>query len=489
MLRKASRDSEIRFNRKVMPVTLFPSVLEDVFNRSLNNNSPILSIVIGTKPDFYKQAPLILEASKSNMPIFVINTGQHFDKLLGFGINEFEIQKHIGCNLQIRGDLMEKASELIMKFGTFGRYCKKKYGNDMRVLPVVHGDTIVAGIAPLAWVFGVGQKVAQNEAGLRSMSPVVMKNITRYKDPTKGVIEKLVSSQLYGDWFIARDEPFPEQIDTWICSAGTQYFFAPTKLNKDNLIREGYPAEYVHTVGNSVVDAINMKRQQKTSRSIFDLYPILESDEWLRVDIHRRENLTKRRFTSILNSIGQLVRHSQQRIIFLMLNATEAAIKSFNLDGYLQKLANNYPNKFIISPLWKEYSHVIEFLDSGHCWAEMTDSGSMQEELLYFDKVMSLTVRLNTDRPETVFDARSNVLIPPVSDGLISAFVNQAYNQREGLGIKLRNKKHLYGEPGKVSQKIIRILKSEFRKGDLNFFPWLHQRIHLWKENSGINYW
>src|ERR1051325_7240570 len=94
----------------------------------------------------------------------------------------------------------------------------------------------------------------------------------------------------------------------------------------------GYPAEYVHTVGNSVVDAINMKRQQKTSRSIFDLYPILESDEWLRVDIHRRENLTKRRFTSILNSIGQLVRHSQQRIIFLMLNATEAAIKSFSLD-------------------------------------------------------------------------------------------------------------------------------------------------------------
>ena len=66
-----------------------------------------------------------------------------------------------------------------------------------------------------------------------------------------------------------------------------------------------------------------MKRRQKTSRSIFDLYPLLESGEWLRVDIHRRENLTRRRFMSILNSIGQLVRHSQQRIIFLMLNATE----------------------------------------------------------------------------------------------------------------------------------------------------------------------
>jgi UDP-N-acetylglucosamine 2-epimerase (non-hydrolysing) len=480
---------EIHFDRKILPVKLNDSVLEKVFNSSSGDKRPILSIVIGTKPDFYKQAPLILEASRSEIPMFVINTGQHFDKLLGYGISEFEIQDHIGCNLQIRGDLMEKASELIVKFGTFGRYCKKKYGNDIRVLPIVHGDTIVAGIAPLAWVFGVGQKVAQNEAGLRSMSPTEMKNVTRLKEPSRSVIEKFVASQLYGNWFIARDEPFPEQIDTWICSAGTQYFFAPTSLNKDNLIREGYPAEYVHTVGNSVVDAINMKRQQKTSRRIFDLFPALESDDWLRVDIHRRENLTRRRFTSILHSIGELVRQGRQRIIFIMLNATGAAIKSLNLDGYLQKLADNYPKRFIISPLWKEYAHVIEFLDSGHCWAEMTDSGSMQEELLYFDNVMSLTVRLNTDRPETVFDARSNVLIPPVSKELISAFVTQAYERREGLGIKLGNKKHLYGEPGRVSKRIIRILKTEFEKGDVNFFPWLHQRINLWKENSGPDYW
>jgi UDP-N-acetylglucosamine 2-epimerase (non-hydrolysing) len=102
---------------------------------------------------------------------------------------------------------------------------------------------------------------------------------------------------------------------------------------------------------------------------------------------------------------------------------------------------------------------------------------------------MSLTVRLNTDRPETVFDARSNVLIPPVSKELISAFVTQAYERREGLGIKLGNKKHLYGEPGRVSKRIIRILKTEFEKGDVNFFPWLHQRINLWKENSGPDYW
>ena len=47
------------------------------------------------------------------MPILVIDTGQHFDDTLGFGIKEFELQRFVGCNLQIRGDLMEKASELL----------------------------------------------------------------------------------------------------------------------------------------------------------------------------------------------------------------------------------------------------------------------------------------------------------------------------------------------------------------------------------------
>jgi UDP-N-acetylglucosamine 2-epimerase len=38
--------------------------------------------------------------------MIVIDTGQHFDDLLGFGIKEFELQNFVACNLQIRGDLM-----------------------------------------------------------------------------------------------------------------------------------------------------------------------------------------------------------------------------------------------------------------------------------------------------------------------------------------------------------------------------------------------
>jgi UDP-N-acetylglucosamine 2-epimerase len=429
----------------------------------------------------------VLEAVRENLPVFVIDSGQHFDEVLGFGMHEFNLQKFVGCKLQIRGDLMEKASELIIKFGSFGRYCKKQFGTES-LLPIVHGDTLVAGIAPLAWVFGMGQKVGQNEAGLRSMSPEAIKWIKAEHKPTTSEIQKFVSSQFDGKWFLAREEPFPEQIDTWICSAGTQFFFAPTKLNQDNLVREGYPEDFVHIVGNSVVDAIHIKRKEKPSHSIFDFYPQLEKDQWIRMDIHRRENLTQKRFMSIIGGLVELIENTDKKVVLIMLNATVVALKHYGLEFKLQNLADQYPDKFLMTSLWKEYSHVIEFLDSGRCWAEMTDSGSMQEELLYFPKVTSLTVRLNTDRPETIFDAKSNILVPPLNAGWIASTVNEAYNREEGLGLNLRHKKQIYGRPGYVSKSIIRIIKKEFENGNANFYPWLHQRLGFWKESPGLDY-
>jgi len=477
---------EIDVSRSLLPVKISEN-LKSVFAKARKESSPVLAVVTGTKPDFYKQAPLVIEAAKESLPVFVINTGQHFDDVLGFGIKEFNLQQFVGCNLQIRGDLMEKASELILKFGSFGRYCKKHFGTES-LLPIVHGDTLVAGIAPLAWVFGMGQKVGQNEAGLRSMSPEAIKKLKASREPTKAEIQKFISSQFEGKWFLAREEPFPEQIDTWICSAGTQFFFAPTKLNRENLVREGYPESFVHVVGNSVVDAIYQKRREKPHKSIFDIHPQLEKGDWIRMDIHRRENLTQRRFTSIIGGLVELVKNTDKNVVLVMLNATMSALKQYNLESKLQGLAEQHPDKFLITPLWKEYANVIEFLDSGRCWAEMTDSGSMQEELLYFPKVTSLTVRLNTDRPETIFDAKSNVLVPPLSSGWIASIVNEAYDREEGLGLKLMHKKQIYGRPGQVSKSIIKIIKKEFEIGDANFYPWLHQRLGLWKEGQGLDY-
>jgi UDP-N-acetylglucosamine 2-epimerase len=237
-----------------------------------------------------------------------------------------------------------------------------------------------------------------------------------------------------------------------------------------------------------------MKRKSKSHSSIFDLYPELVTampstsslrgvsavrDEWIRVDIHRRENLTPSRFSVIVKSIIKLVR-SGYRVMLIKLTATQHALAKYDLGDSLDKLQQEFPHSFIQTPLWKEYGHVIEFLDSGRCWLELTDSGSMQEELLYFPEVNSITVRLNTDRPETIFEAQGNILAPPVSPEWIVEIVKRVDQDRIPQ-YNVNQKKKIYGEPGQVSTKVMDIIKKHFDE-NYNFYPWLHNRLGLWRE-------
>ena len=476
----------LKIDKEFLPIRINKTNLEAIFSKD-NDFNKALAIVIGTKPDFYKQAPLLIESIKERLPSFIISTGQHYDELLGYGIKEFDLENSIVCDLQIRGDLMEKSSDLIMKFGYFGRYLKSRFlGN--RILPIVHGDTLVAGIATLSWVFGLGQKVGQNEAGLRSMSPSIIKEIKMNVNPSRSVVEKFVTDQLSSSWFLTREEPFPEQIDTWVCSSGTKFFFVPTKINKEHLLREGYPEEDIHIVGNSVVDAIGIKRMNKPESSIFELFPKLESGNWIRMDIHRRENLTNHRFNAIIGGLTDLIKNSEFKVVLVLLNATKSALNRFDLYHTLKDLESAYPEKFMMTELWKEYGHVVEFLDSGKCWAEITYSGSLQEELLYFPKVSSFTVRFNTDRPETVFEARGNLLIPPINRMWLPKIITMIYEKGVDYGFNFKKKKQIYGKPGEVSKKIVGIMKKEFENKESNFFPWLHQRFNYWHEKDDFDY-
>jgi UDP-N-acetylglucosamine 2-epimerase len=260
-------------------------------------------------------------------------------------------------------------------------------------------------------------------------------------------------------------------------------FFAQTEIKKENLLREGNPEDSIHVVGNSIVDAINLKRREKPHQSIFDLNPRAEVGDWIRVDIHRRENLGKVRFSAIINGISDLVKLGYE-VLFIKLNATQHALNAYGFGPKLDKLAESYPDNFTQTPLWKEYGHVIEFLDSGHCWAELTDSGSMQEELRYFPDVLSLTATLNTDRTETIYQATGNILVPPINHVWVRQFVKSARSER--LGELLKNKRPIYGQPGQVSKNIIKVIKDNIINEDDK--PWFHHRLKLWKDYANLDY-
>ena len=462
------------FMPSILPLNLNKPLIQSVMEKAKREKKWVLAFVIGTKPCFYKFYGSIVAANKAKIPNFVINSNQHYDDVLTRGLTEFNLQNQVACNLAIRGNLAQKSAELLMKVSWFANYLKKKWPG-VTVVPVVLGDTIMTAIVPAAWMFSRMEKAVQVEAGLRSMAPEVMK---RYKNVD---IETFIDQQFYGKWLLLRNEPFPEQWDTYTSAAGSEYLFAPIELNKEHLLREGYSEENIWVVGGVVVDAFDLKRKEKPEKSIFEMYPQLEKGQWIRVDIHRRENLTPRRFKTIIGAVEHLVKKGYN-INFIEMSATRDALDYYKMRGIMNKL-KKYKN-FLHTNVWPEYANVVEFFESKNCLAALTDSGGVQEELNLIGKAC-LTCRVSTDRPETVFDAKCNILVPPISSDYVMKMIKHI-TKDQSLIRNMGNSKKLYGK--NAGEKIASILLNLMKKGDRPF-KWAHEALGLWKEKSkGIEY-
>lgn len=438
--------------KELLPVIVNEGVLE----REASKSPCVVPLVVtSTKPDFYKQWPLLPAFEKAGLPCAVMNTGQHFDPLLGHGLDEFGIRERIAIDLQIRGNLSEKTSEVVAKLAMVGNYLRGKFSGK-KFLPIVHGDTHAAGIVPLGWMFATNGKSAQNEAGLRAWQP----SFRNRRDARRFLADQRDARK----WAVNRTEPFPEQYDTFIGGAACHYHFAPVELNKDSLMREGYPEKNIAVVGNSVVEAMRDVSRRKRSGSVFDEHPALEKGEWIRVDIHRRENLLPGRFAAILSGMRRLV-GAGKKVVFIEMTANKFAIDSLGLAGEIAKLKGE--TGFLYTGLWKEYGSVVEFLRSAHCEAELTDSGSMQEELNELQGPACLTCRFSTDRPESVFEGRNNLVIPPIS----GEYVEKAVHAALCGSLLARKGKRLYGNA--PSRKIAAFLRKRLEE---DTFEWAHER-------------
>lgn len=452
------------------------SLYEERLDRALEGEEFAIAVITATKPDFYKQAPLVPAAEKHDLPCFVLHTGQHYDDVLGHGLAEYDLESHIGVDMQIRGGLSEKTADLMTRTKKVADHLDEAYP-DTTILPIVHGDTHAAGIFPQAWAFATNQFVAHNEAGLRGMTP----SFENVEEP-----EAFVTDQFEDEWTLNRAEPFPEQYDTFVGSAASIYHFAPTELNRQHLLDEGYPAsangvERIPVVGNSIVDAIEMKRDDDLEESVFDVYPVLEErDDWIRVDVHRRANLLPERFSSIVEGVIGLVEDGYN-VNFVELTATGQALENYGYRDRLLELDETREN-FLFTGLWKKHAHVYEFLTSGQCFAEFTDSGSMQEELNVIDEAICLTARFNTDRPETVMDAESNLLVPPVSGEWVREMIEYVY-ETDAVRDRLGSNENLYGQ--NVGEEIVRFIDE---RRDEPVFEWAHERIGFASDDRAFDY-
>lgn len=431
---------------------------------------PLHLVLIATKPDIIKQAPLILELRKQNQNLLIVHSGQHYEWNLSKGLeSEFDIVPDV--NLNVKGThLYELQSQIIARFGELIARLKSV---NRRIVPYTYSDTTTAVAGGIA-SFANRIAVAHVEAGLRTMSPP--------RDLLMGLLKPFHAEEYFSalknpaDWKSGSYEPYPEQFDTRASAPSAGVHLAAVALNRRNLIAEGYDEKRVFVVGNPVADAIAIARRRLGESRVLSNYPKLKEKGFIRFCVHRRENISSRqRFTAILRAMEMLVRDGIN-VLMISLGATEKALQAYGLKKTVADLAHTHAN-FIYSPVWPSYIDVVAAMQ--YCSVIATDSGSIQEEANVLG-IPLVTLRFNTDRPETVF-AGANILAPPISADIVNRIIRATYADGDIRSTMLDAEK-LYGSD--VSVKIVKVVNQIIQSGPL-FELLEHERLGL----SKLGFW
>ncbi len=399
-------------------------------------------VMIATKPDIIKQAPIVKELEKRGELVLLCHTGQHYDFRYSGGMEE-EFGLTVDIHLKIDGSLHAKIAQMIERFGVVIEELKKQ---GKTPIPYIHGDTSTSmAIGLSSYMHRVA--CVHVEAGIRTLTPKSAVYKKFYEDFKAGTFdwgEYYKAMQVEDNFERGSMEPFPEQFNTRVSEPASGYHAAPVELVRTFLLSEGFLEDRIEVVGNTVADATFQAIADSEKSTILSKYPQLKSGEFVRVCVHRRENTQdEKRFTVLVDSVEKLVRAGNS-VLFISLFGTEEAIDAFKLRTRIETLAREFPDTFIYSDVWPYYRDVIAAMRL--CAAVATDSGSMQEEMNIIG-VPCVTLRFGTDRGESVL-AGGNVLAPPIDSGFVVKIIQGALHNKA-----MANVGNIYGT--EVSAKII----------------------------------
>lgn len=376
----------------------------------MRNKKKIL-IVIGTRPEAIKIAPLYSEIKRSKKFFLKLCiSGQH-KEMIDQALEAFDMNiDYFASSAKKNLNLNELSSELFKGLDRI----YSDFGPD---LVLVHGDTTTTQVASMA-AFLKDIKVGHIEAGLRSND---------------------------------KNSPFPEEINRRVASLVTDYHFAPTENAKQNLILENIPKKNIFVTGNTIIDSLkNTLQKIESNKSIFkkldkNLLKIIEKNTDRKIILitgHRRENFG-RSFENICLAIKDLADEFEENVFIYPVHLNP------NVRKPVMQLLKNKKNIFLIDPL--DYINFLYLMKK--CSLVITDSGGLQEECPSLGLPLVL-MRNKTERPE-IFEYEGFSMTGPDRKKII--YASRKYLT---LGEKIK-KKNLFGD-GNASKRIVKTLLKEF---------------------------
>ena len=337
----------------------------------------MITVLLGTRAQLIKMAPVILEFENRGWRPQLIMTGQHretMDRMLAdFGIRTQPLSLYDGPEVTSIGRVIPWFLRCL--------WCLRKDAkrlfpdNGKKNIVLVHGDTFSTLLGALAGKL-TGQRVGHVESGLRSFRMF---------------------------------HPFPEELTRLAVFRLADIAFCPDAWSQGNLA--GFRLQTKNTGGNTLLDALRI--------ALTATHPLpreIPGESFGVVSVHRFENIFRE---ERLRHILSLIEESAGRypLVFVLHPATRRNLEKFGLFERLERHPRIH--------LWPRMGY-FEFVSLiSRAAFVITDGGSNQEELSYLDKP-TLLMRQATERQEGV---GRNVTLSGYDRGRLLAFL-------DGLGTR-----------------------------------------------------
>lgn len=328
--------------------------------------------VVGVRPNYVKAAPLVRELSDKDQ--IVVNTGQHYDKILSDDIMVSLGMRKPDINLSIptKAGVFERLGCL-----TQGLYSTMIKYNPRLV--VVYGDVDSTLGAALA-ASRLHIPVAHVEAGLRSF-----------------------------------DDKMPEEVNRKIIDTISSIHFATEDSAVENLQNEGYSSS-IKLVGNSMIDSLVKVIKSEAFRNCEKT-----NNGKILMTCHRQSNVDNK---YNLLSIYEMCRSISQNITFPVHPRTLKKMKDFDLYEKFMSLENLE----LMGPL--DYCSFLKMMSTSS--GVITDSGGIQEETTFLG-IPCITIRENTERPSTIINGTNTLASFDEVDYYVKKIASLNYKKPEKM--------------------------------------------------------
>ncbi len=389
-----------------------------------------MPVVVGTRPEAIKLAPLILALRESECfhPV-VISTGQHHKMVAEvFALAGIETDAELWIG-SAHAPLNERVPEVMRRFEDF---CRETFGTDDETIALrdrvisgeyppavlVHGDTSSAMAAALA-AFHLRIPVVHVEAGLRA-----------------GTLNRV---------------PFPEELNRRLISRIASFHLAPTAVNQENLVREAIPFHLTYRTGNTGIDALRWAAALDVPFADARVAELTDGDRGLViVTAHRRENW-EHGLADVAEGVHRIASRHPELDVIVPLHPNPLVHE--RLGDPLRGL----DNVFLTEPLgYAQFARLLK-----RCDLVITDSGGIQEEAPSLGKPV-LVARETTERIEGV-DAGTLLLVGTDPDRIASE-AERLLTDPEACR-RMAEAPNPYGD-GLASQRIVAALEQLYRGGD-----------------------